>query len=172
MRFRQWATARLNEYLVKGFVLDDERLKSGVHFGEDYFDELLERIREIRASERRFYQKITDIYAQCSIDYDPRAKITQTFYATMQNKLHWAVHGRTAAELIHERADATKPNMGLTTWKSSPSGPIRRNDVAIAKNSLPPLPSGAPIVLRALISPEAPCAPIRRARRVWSGTQR
>jgi len=135
-RFRQWATARLDEYLVKGFVLDDERLMSGAHLGEDYFDELLERIRGIRASERRFYQKITDIYAQCSVDYDPRTEITQAFYATVQNKLHWAIHGRTAAELIHERADATKPNMGLTSWKNSPSGPIWKSDVAIAKNYL------------------------------------
>lgn len=135
-RFRQWATARLDEYLVKGFVLDDERLKSTVHLGEDYFDQLLERIRDIRASERRFYQKITDIYAQCSVDYDARAEITQTFYATVQNKLHWAIHGRTAAELIHARADATKPNMGLTSWKSSPRGPIRKADVTVAKNYL------------------------------------
>lgn len=135
-RFRQWATARLDEYLVKGFVLDDERLKSTAHLGEDYFDQLLERIRDIRASERRFYQKITDIYAQCSIDYDARSEITQTFYATVQNKLHWAIHGRTAAELIHARADATKPNMGLTSWKSSPKGPIRKADVSVAKNYL------------------------------------
>lgn len=135
-RFRQWATARLNEYLVKGFVLDDERMKSGSNLGEDYFDELLERIRDIRASERRFYQKITDIYAQCSIDYDSRAEISHTFYATVQNKLHWAIHGRTAAELIHERADAGKPNMGLSSWKNSPEGPIRKNDVGIAKNYL------------------------------------
>lgn len=135
-RFRRWATAKLEEYLVKGFVLDDERLKSGTHLGEDYFDELLERIRDIRASERRFYQKITDIYAQCSVDYDPRSDITQTFYATVQNKLHWAIHGHTAAELIHERADASKPHMGLTTWKQAPQGPIRKSDVAIAKNYL------------------------------------
>jgi hypothetical protein len=135
-RFRQWATARLDEYLVKGFVLDDERLKSTAHLGEDYFDQLLERIRDIRASERRFYQKITDIYAQCSIDYDASSAITQTFYATVQNKLHWAIHGRTAAELIHARADAGKPNMGLTSWKSSPRGPIRKADVSVAKNYL------------------------------------
>jgi hypothetical protein len=135
-RFRQWATARLDEYLVKGFVLDDERLKSTAHLGEDYFDQLLWRIRDIRSSERRFYQKITDIYARCSVDYDPNADITRTFYATVQNKLHWAIHGRTAAELIHERADATKPHMGLTTWKSSPRGPIRKTDVTVAKNYL------------------------------------
>ncbi len=135
-RFRQWATARLEEYLVKGFVLDDERLKSTAHLGVDYFDELLERIRDIRASERRFYQKITDIYAQCSVDYDPYSELTQTFYATVQNKLHWAIHGRTAAELIHERADASKPHMGLTTWKNAPGGPIRKNDVTVAKNYL------------------------------------
>lgn len=106
-RFRQWATVRLEEYLVKGFVLDDERLKSTAHLGVDYFDELLERIRDIRASERRFYQKITDIYAQCSVDYAPYSDVTQMFYATVQNKLHWAIHGRTAAELIDERADAS-----------------------------------------------------------------
>jgi len=135
-RFRQWATAKLDEYLVKGFLLDDERLKSGRNLGDDYFDELLERIREIRASERRFYQKITDIYARCSVDYDPSSEITQTFYATVQNKMHWAIHGHTAAELIHERADANKPHMGLTTWKRSPKGPIRKADVTIAKNYL------------------------------------
>jgi hypothetical protein len=135
-RFRQWATTRLDEYLVKGFVMDDERLKSAGDLGEDYFEELLERIRGIRASERRFYQKITDIYAQCSVDYDPQAEITQTFYATVQNKMHWAVHGHTAAEVIRKRADATKRNMGLTTWKGSPARPIRRADVAVAKNYL------------------------------------
>ncbi|MFY1829456.1 virulence RhuM family protein [Myxococcus fulvus] len=135
-RFRQWATALLDEYLVKGFVLDDARLQSATHLGEDYFDELLERIREIRASERRFYQKLTDIYAQCSVDYDIQAEVTQTFYATVQNKLHWAIHGHTAAELIHERADASQPNMGLATWKSAPSGPIRKADVTVAKNYL------------------------------------
>lgn len=135
-RFRQWATARLDEYLVKGFVLDDERLKSGANLGEDYFDQLLERIRDIRASERRFYQKIADIYAQCSIDYDPASDITKTFYATVQNKLHWAIHGHTAAELIRARADAGKPNMGLTSWKGSPKAPIRKCDVSVAKNYL------------------------------------
>ncbi|MCK8501778.1 virulence RhuM family protein [Myxococcus sp. MISCRS1] len=135
-RFRQWATALLDEYLVKGFVLDDARLQSTSQPGEDYFDELLERIREIRASERRFYQKLTDIYAQCSVDYDVQAEVTQTFYATVQNKLHWAIHGHTAAELIHERADASQPNMGLATWKNAPSGPIRKSDVTVAKNYL------------------------------------
>jgi len=135
-RFRQWATARLEEYLVKGFVLDDERLKSTAHLGEDYFERLLERIRDIRSSERRFYQKITDIYAQCSVDYDSKAASTRAFYATVQNKLHWATHGRTAAELIRERADASAPQMGLTTWKSSPEGPIRKTDVTVAKNYL------------------------------------
>ncbi len=134
-QFRQWATQTLREYLVKGFVLDDERLKEGRSLGQDYFDELLERIRDIRASERRFYQKITDIYAT-SIDYDPAAEITKTFYATVQNKLHWAIHGRTAAEIIHERADATKPHMGLTTWKNAPKGPVRKTDVTVAKNYL------------------------------------
>ena len=135
--FRQWATDTLREYLVKGFVLDDERLKDGRDLpgGHDYFDELLERIRDIRASERRFYQKITDIYAT-SIDYDASDPLTQQFYATVQNKLHWAIHGHTAAEIITSRADASKPHMGLTTWKNSPGGPIRRADVDVAKNYL------------------------------------
>jgi hypothetical protein len=132
-QFRMWATQRLREYLVKGFVLDDERLKEGR--GLDYFDELLERIRAIRASERRFYQKITDIYAT-SIDYDATAEITQTFFATVQNKLQWAIHGHTAAEIIHQRANVDKPNMGLTTWKNAPRGPIRKTDVTTAKNYL------------------------------------
>lgn len=135
-QFRQWATERLTEYVVKGFTMDDERLKDGKNLGQDYFDELLERIRDIRASERRFYQKITDIYAQCSVDYDPHAEITQEFYATVQNKLHWAIHGHTAAELIAERADADKPNMGLQTWKNAPQGKVRKGDVATAKNYL------------------------------------
>lgn len=133
--FRQWATARLSELLVKGFTLDDERLKEGRTLGSDYFDELLERIRDIRASERLFYQKITDIYAT-SIDYDPTHPISQTFFATVQNKLHWAIHGQTAAEVIARRADASKPHMGLTTWKNAPHGPIRRADVTVAKNYL------------------------------------
>ena len=135
-QFRIWATQTLREFVIKGFVLDDERLKLNKRFGKDYFDELLERIREIRASERRFYLKITDIYEQCSIDYDPKAEITQTFFKTVQNKLHWAVTGKTAAEIIAERADATKPTMGLTTWKNAPHGKILKSDVSIAKNYL------------------------------------
>lgn len=135
-QFRIWATRILKEFIIKGFVLDDNRLKQGQQWGKDYFDELLERIREIRASERRFYQKITDIYEQCSIDYDPKAPITQTFFATVQNKLHWAIHGHTAAELLVERADSTKPNMGLTTWKHAPKGKILKSDVTVAKNYL------------------------------------
>ena len=135
-QFRIWATKTLREYIIKGFVLDDERLKQGKQFGKDYFDELLERIREIRASERRFYQKITDIYAQCSIDYDAKSEITKTFYQTVQNKLHWAIAGATAAELISKRADAKKPGMGLTHWKNSPKGKILKSDVGVAKNYL------------------------------------
>lgn len=133
--FRKWATARLSELLVKGFTMDDERLKKGQTLGDDYFDELLERIRDIRASERMFYQKITDIYTT-SIDYDPRSDITQTFFATVQNKLHWAIHGHTAAEIIHQRADASSQNMGLATWKNAPHGYIRKTDVTVAKNYL------------------------------------
>jgi len=135
-QFRMWATRTLREFMVKGFVLDDERLKQGRHFGKDYFDELLERIREIRASERRFYLKITDIYEQCSIDYSGDAEVTQTFFKTVQNKLHWAITGRTAAEIIAERADPTKPHMGLTTWKNAPKGKLLKSDVSIAKNYL------------------------------------
>jgi hypothetical protein len=135
-RFRIWATQTLREYIIKGFVMDDERLKQGKKFGQDYFDELLERIREIRASERRFYQKITDIYAQCSIDYDPKSEITLTFYKTVQNKLHWAITGQTAAEIIYKRADVGQPNMGLTTWKNAPKGKILKSDVVVAKNYL------------------------------------
>lgn len=136
-QFRIWATQTLKEYIVKGFVLDDERLKQGGQlFGKDYFDELLERIREIRASERRFYQKITDIYAQCSIDYDSNAPITREFYATVQNKLHWAITGKTAAEIIYTFADAAKANMGLTTWENAPEGKILKSDTAVAKNYL------------------------------------
>jgi len=134
-QFRQWATATLAEYMTKGFVLDDARLKEARNFGADYFEELLARIRDIRASERRFYQKITDIYAT-SIDYERDAPITKEFFATVQNKLHWAIHGHTAAEVIVERADADKPNMGLTTWKNAPKGPIRKTDVVIGKNYL------------------------------------
>ena len=135
-QFRIWATKTLREFMIKGFVLDDERLKQGKRFGKDYFDELLERIREIRASERRFYQKITDIYQQCSIDYSNNAEITQKFYKTVQNKLHWAVTGLTAAQLIAERADSSKPQMGLLTWKNSPKGKIVKSDVGVAKNYL------------------------------------
>jgi hypothetical protein len=136
-QFRIWATKTLKEFIIKGFVLDDERLKQGKKlFGKDYFDELLERIREIRASERRFYQKITDIYAECSIDYQPKSEITQVFYKTVQNKMHWAITGQTAAEIISSRAKAELPNMGLTTWKNSPKGKVLKSDVSIAKNYL------------------------------------
>lgn len=135
-QFRIWATNTLKEFIIKGFVLDDERLKQGKKFGKDYFDELLERIRSIRASERRFYQKITDIYAEASIDYDPKSPITQKFYKTVQNKLHWAITGHTAAELIAQRVDATKPNIGLKTWKAAPHGKIMKSDVSVAKNYL------------------------------------
>ena len=134
-QFRIWATKTLKEFIIKGFVLDDERLKQGKHFGKDYFDELLERIREIRASERRFYQKITDIYA-LSADYDKNAPITQEFFATVQNKLHWAITGKTAAEIIYDSADAEKIHMGLTNWKEAPDGKILKSDVSIAKNYL------------------------------------
>ena len=135
-QFRIWATKTLREFIVKGFVLDDERLKQGKQrFGRDYFDELLERVREIRASERRFYQKITDIYA-LSADYDSQSPVTRDFFATVQNKLHWAIHGQTAAELIHNSADAASVNMGLTTWKQAPHGKILKSDVSIAKNYL------------------------------------
>ena len=135
-QFRIWATKTLREFIIKGFVLDDERLKQGSRFGKDYFDELLERIREIRASERRFYLKITDIYEQCSIDYDKKAEITQAFFKTVQNKLHWAITGKTAAEIIAQRADATKPNMGLKTWKKTPGRKIYKGDISVAKNYL------------------------------------
>ena len=135
-QFRIWATKTLREFIIKGFVMDDERLKRGKQtFGKDYFDELLERIREIRASERRFYQKITDIYA-LSIDYRADAPITQAFFASVQNKLHWAITGQTAAELIHSSADATKIHMGLATWKHAPDGKILKSDVTVAKNYL------------------------------------
>ncbi len=133
-QFRIWATQTLREFIVKGFVLDDERLKLNKRFGPDYFNELLERIREIRASERRFYLKITDIYEQCSIDYSSTSEITKLFFQTVQNKLHWAITGKTAAEIIAERAKASQPNMGLTTWKNAPNGKILKSDVAIAKN--------------------------------------
>ncbi len=135
-RFRIWATLTLKEFVIKGFALDDERLKLNKRFGKDYFDELLERIREIRASERRFYLKITDIYEQCSVDYDKDAEVTKTFFKTVQNKLHWAVTGQTAAEIIAARADSSKPTMGLTTWKQAPAGKILKSDVSVAKNYL------------------------------------
>jgi len=135
-QFRIWATQTLREFIVKGFVLDDERLKLNKRFGPDYFDELLERIREIRASERRFYLKITDMYEQCSIDYSANAEITKLFFHTVQNKLHWAITGKTAAEIVAKRAKASLPNMGLTTWKNAPKGKILKTDVAIAKNYL------------------------------------
>jgi len=135
-QFRIWATRTLREFIIKGFVLDDVRLKQGKRFGKDYFDELLERIREIRASERRFYQKITDIYQQGSIDYDKDAEITQTFFKTVQNKLHWAITKKTAPQIVASRADSTKLNMGLQTWKNAPSGKILKTDVTIAKNYL------------------------------------
>lgn len=135
--FRIWATALLKEYIIKGFVIDDERLKNPNNiFGKDYFEEQLARIRDIRSSERRFYQKITDIYSQCSADYDMNTQTTKDFYATVQNKLHWAITGQTAAELIASRADSSKANMGLTTWKNAPKGAIRKTDVGIAKNYL------------------------------------
>ncbi len=135
--FRIWATERLKEYIIKGFTMDDERLKNPNNiFGKDYFEEQLARIRDIRSSERRFYQKITDIYAQCSADYSPDEKITKQFFATVQNKLHWAISGQTAAEIIHARVDSGKPNMGLTSWKNAPKGAISKTDVSIAKNYL------------------------------------
>lgn len=135
--FRQWATRILNEYIRKGFVLDDERLKQGnATFGRDYFRELIERVRSIRASERRIWQQITDIYAECSIDYDRMAPATKDFYAMVQNRFHYAITGHTAAEIIHSGADHTKPNMGLTSWKNAPDGRILKSDVTIAKNYL------------------------------------
>lgn len=135
--FRIWATKVLKEYMVKGVVMDDERLKNPNYiFGEDYFEETLERIRNIRSSERRFYQKITDIYSQCSVDYDKDAEITKNFFKTVQNKLHYAITGNTAAEIIYNRVDSKKEHMGLTNWKNSPDGPIYKYDVDIAKNYL------------------------------------
>lgn len=136
-RFRQWATKVLNEYIRKGFALDDDRLKQGkAVFGKDYFRELLERIRSIRASERRIWQQITDIYAECSIDYDKDSPTTQDFYAMIQNRFHYAITGQTAAEIIYSKADHTKEHMGLTTWKNAPDGRILKSDVSIAKNYL------------------------------------
>ncbi len=137
-KFRQWATKILNEYIRKGFILDDERLKQGTAvFGTDYFRELLERVRSIRASERRIWQQITDIYAECSIDYDKNAPTTHDFYAMIQNRFHYAITGQTAAEIIYHSADHTKENMGLSTWKNAPDGRILKSDVSIAKNYLP-----------------------------------
>lgn len=135
-KFRQWATKTLKGYITKGFVLNEELLKNGKPFGKDYFDELLEKIREIRASERRAYQKITDIFEQCSCDYDKNSETTKNFYAFVQNKLHYAVSGNTAAEIVYNRADFSKEHMGLTNWKNSPDGKIYKSDVVIAKNYL------------------------------------
>ena len=135
-QFRIWATAVLKEYIIKGFVLDDERLKQGKHFGQDYFDNLLERIREIRTSERRYYQKITDVYAECSADYDSKSETTKLFFKMVQNMMHWAVTHQTAAEIIYSRADADMPHMGLTTWKNAPDGRVQRSDTIVAKNYL------------------------------------
>lgn len=135
-RFRQWATKTLKEYIQKGFVLNDDLMKNGRPFGKDYFDELLERIREIRASERRAYQKIADVFEQCSYDYDKNSETTKSFYAFVQNKLHYAVTGKTAAELISERATLDSPTMGLTTWKGAPDGKILKSDTLVAKNYL------------------------------------
>lgn len=135
--FRMWATERLREYIIKGFTMDDERLKNPQRiFGKDYFDEQLARVRDIRSSERRFYQKITDICSQCSADYSKDSETTKQFFATVQNKLHWAIVGQTAAEIIAERADSDKPNMGLTNWKNAPKGKVRKTDIGIAKNCL------------------------------------
>ena len=135
-QFRIWARGVLKEYIIKGFVMDDERLKGKNPFGADYFEELLDRIREIRTSERRYYQKITDIYAECSSDYDPKSDITKTFYKTVQNMMHYAVTHQTAAEIVYDRADAEKPHMGLMTWKNAPDGRVVKSDVIISKNYL------------------------------------
>ena len=135
-QFRIWAREVLKEYILKGYVMDDERLKGKNPFGADYFESLLDRIREIRLSERRYYQKITDIYAECSSDYDPKSEVTKTFYKTVQNMMHYAVTHQTAAEIIYDRADAEKPHMGLMTWKNAPEGRVIRSDVTIAKNYL------------------------------------
>ncbi len=134
--FRIWATSILKEYVIKGFAMDDDRLKNGQYFGKDYFDELLERVRSIRVSERRIYQKITDIFAECSIDYDPQSVTTKDFYATVQNKFHYAISGQTAAEIIYEKANAKSEHMGLTTWKNTPHGRILKSDTIVAKNYL------------------------------------
>lgn len=135
-QFRIWATQVLREYIIKGFAMDDDRLKNGHYFGKDYFKELLERVRSIRASERRIYQQVTDVFAECSIDYDPKSEITQNFYANVQNKFHYAITGQTAAEIVYEKADKDQPNMGLQTWKNAPDGRILKSDTTIAKNYL------------------------------------
>ena len=135
-QFRIWATKILKEYIIKGFAMDDDRLKNGQYFGKDYFRELLERVRSIRTSERRIYQKITDIFAECSFDYDKNSQTTKDFYATVQNKFHFAITGKTAAEIVYENADIKKPNMGLTSWKNSPDGRVLKSDTNIAKNYL------------------------------------
>jgi len=134
--FRKWATGVLREYMIKGFAMDDERLKNGTHFGKDYFRELLDRVRSIRASERRIWQQITDIFAEISVDYDKDSQVTKDFYATVQNKFHYVITGQTAAEIIYDNADRTKDHMGLTTWKNSPDGRILKSDVSVAKNYL------------------------------------
>ena len=139
--FRQWATAVLRDFTLHGYLLDRERMENGAFLGEDYFEHLLEEIREIRLSERRFYQKITDIYAT-AMDYDPKSAVTQEFFAQVQNKLHWAIHGHTAAELIYDRAEHTRPNMGLTSWANAPDGKIVKSDVSVAKNYLTSLELG------------------------------
>ena len=135
-QFRIWSTNVLKEYIIKGFALDDDRLKNGKHFGKDYFKDLLERVRSIRASERRIYQQVTDIFAECCIDYDTSSDITKSFYAMVQNKFHYAITGKTSAEIIHENADSHKDFMGLTTWKNSPNGRIIKSDTEVAKNYL------------------------------------
>lgn len=135
-QFRIWATKILKEFIIKGFAMDDERLKNGRHFGKDYFQELLERVRSIRSSERRIYQQITDIFAECSIDYDNNSEITRTFFASVQNKFHFAITGQTAAEIIYTHADKTLPHMGLQTWKNAPNGRVLKADINIAKNYL------------------------------------
>lgn len=135
-QFRIWATNTLREYIIKGFVLNDDMLKNGRPFGQDYFKELLRRVRAIRASERRIYQQITDIFAECSIDYDPNSSVTRSFYATVQNKFHYAITGHTAAEIIHGKADSQKEHMGLTTWDAAPDGRVYKKDALIAKNYL------------------------------------
>ncbi len=135
-QFRIWVTKVLREYIIKGFAMDDDRLKNGQYFGRDYFRELLERVRSIRASERRIYQQITDVFAECSFDYDVNSQTTKDFYATVQNKFHFAITGKTAAEIVYENADIEKPNMGLTSWKNSPDGRVLKSDTSVAKNYL------------------------------------